>query len=235
MTTVLETKQLCAGYGKTEVVRSLDIEVKAGELVALLGPNGAGKSTTLMTISGALPSLSGEITAFGTRIDGMPSHRVSRMGVALVPEDRGLFRALSVAENLRLAHRKIVKRDDPALQYFPALAKLWHRKVGLLSGGEQQMVALAGALLRGPKILLLDEMSLGLAPRIVAELLALTRRLADESGVSVLLVEQHPALALAHADRAYVLNHGEVVLSGPASEVAAAVEALEASYLGGRT
>lgn len=235
MNHALSVQALHAGYQNVEVVRGLSFHVEPGEVVALLGPNGAGKSTSLLTIAGALPPIAGQITAFGVPIHRQPAHVVSRTGVALVPEDRGLFGQLSVADNLRLAQKRTVKRSHPVLTSFTPLQALWRRKVGLLSGGEQQMVALAGALLRRPRLLLLDEMSLGLAPMIVAHLLATVRELADRDGIAVLLVEQHAQVALDVCDRAMVMRHGEMVLEGSAESVRSRIDAIEESYLGRHT
>ncbi len=231
---LLCVRGLYAGYRKVEVVRDLSLEVARGEVVALLGPNGAGKTTTLLTLAGALPALRGDIEfADHHPRHGGGAHVIARSGLTLVPEGRGLFAQLSVADNLKLARRDRIERSDPVLSFFPALQPLWRRKVALLSGGEQQMLALARALLRRPKLLLIDEMSLGLAPQLVIRLLAVVRQLADRDGVGVLLVEQHAPLALDIADRALVMRHGELVLSGSAEQIRAQSGALESSYLGG--
>ena len=229
----LKVQALHAGHQGVEVVRGLSFQVEPGEVVSLLGPNGAGKSTTLLTIAGVLPPLAGTIDIFGAPTRRRPAHALSRAGVALVPEDRGLFAQLNVADNLRLAKKGRVSRTDAVLRDFAPLHDLWRRKVGLLSGGEQQMVALAGALLRGPRLLLLDEMSLGLAPKIVVQLLATVRGLADRTGLAVVLVEQHAQVALSVCDRAMVMRHGELVLQGSASSVRSRLDALEESYMGG--
>ena len=215
------------------VVRDLNISVSEGEVVCLLGANGAGKTTTLLTIAGALPALAGTVEVMGRRSQQGRPHEVARRGLAIVPEGRGLFYKLTVAENLRLRrHRQSTVEIDDVLAYFPALAKLMDRRAGLLSGGEQQMLALAGALVADPKVVMLDEMSLGLAPIIVEQLLPTVRQIADERGMAVLLVEQHVLAALKVADRGYVLAHGEVVAEGTASELRRDAELLEASYLG---
>jgi branched-chain amino acid transport system ATP-binding protein len=234
---------LCAGYDGTAVVHDLDLVVGTGELVALLGPNGAGKTTILLTISGLLPPLGGEVHVAGKLVVG-PGHRsrpaavaaLARSGVAHVPEDRGLFFDLTVAEHLRLGRRRKGPSlsDAEAYERFPALGPLAARRAGLLSGGEQQMLALARALVAKPSVLLVDEMSLGLAPIIVERLLPILRAVADD-GAAVLLVEQHVGLALEVADRGIVLSRGRVVAQGPAAELAARQVDLESGYLGDRT
>lgn len=232
----IEVDALVAGHGGIPSVRGLDLHVERGELVALLGPNGAGKSTTLWTVAGALPIIGGDIRVLGRSIRGTSAHMVARRGVALVPEDRGLFFQLTVAENMRLhCHRASTVTVDQVLGYFPALENLQPRKSGLLSGGEQQMLAVACALLSDPQVLMIDEMSLGLAPIIVERLLPVVRQIADDRNMAVLLVEQHVQAALGVADRCYVLNHGELVMSGTPAAVLADGHLLEASYLGVHT
>ncbi|MEZ5218016.1 MAG: ABC transporter ATP-binding protein [Ilumatobacteraceae bacterium] len=232
MSAVLEIDGLSTGYSGVPVVRDLRLDVAAGEIVALLGPNGAGKTTTLLTVSGMLPILSGDIQVLGRSVRGRRPHRIARDGVAHVAEDRSVFAQLTVAENLRLGASKGAADLDHALQYFPSLEALMGRRAGLLSGGEQQMLAMARALTVSPKLLMVDEMSLGLAPIIVEQLLPVLRAIADDTGAGVLLVEQHVHLALEVADRAYVLNHGTVVAEGRASDLAGDAELLQRSYLG---
>ncbi len=234
MTALLDVQRLDAGYEGVPVVRQLTLQVHPGEVVALLGPNGAGKTTTLLTISGLLKPLSGEILALGRSAGGVAPQRIARRGVAHVPEDRGLFFDLTVRENLRLASGNRGTDVDRVEEYFPALMPLLGRRAGLLSGGEQQMLALARAIISEPKLLLVDEMSLGLAPIIVERLLPVLRRFADERRCGVLLVEQYVHLALQVADRAYVLSHGDLVLQGGAADLARDDSVLESSYLGNR-
>lgn len=228
----LEINRLSAGYDGVAVVRDLSLSVEGGEVVVLLGPNGAGKTTTLLTVSGLLPIISGDVRVFGQSVKHRSVHRIARTGIAHVPEDRSLFFQLTVAENLRLGagHSSGVAR---AVQYFPALEALMDRRAGLLSGGEQQMLAMARVLTVPPKLLIVDELSLGLAPIIVERLLPVLRDVADETGAGVLLVEQHVDLALAIADRAYVLSHGDLVLTNDAQYLRDNRHLLEASYVGG--
>ena len=222
---LIEARGLRCGYGSAAVVRDLDLEVAPGELVVILGANGAGKTTTLKTLAGILRPLGGELAIGGRSARGSLQRRV-RAGLAYVPEERAVFAGLSVHDNMRLARgsRHIAK------ELFPELDRLDRRRAGLLSGGEQQMLTVARALARQPRLLLADELSFGLAPLLVRRLLQVLRDTAD-SGTGVLLVEQHALQALAVADRAYVMRRGSVVLSGAATDVAARFDSVRDSYL----
>lgn len=234
---VLDIANLSTGYDGVPVVRNIDLVVRAGEVVSLLGPNGAGKTTTLLAVSGLLPVLNGQINMLDDLVDASQPYRNARRGLAHVAEDRSLFFDLTVEENLRLGLPK-ARNDrragvDLAVEFFPALGLLMGRVAGLLSGGEQQMLAVARAFVGSPKLLLIDEMSLGLAPIIVESMLPTVRDIADRSGCGVLLVEQHVHLALGVSDRGYVMSHGEMALSGDAADLLERRDLLEASYLGG--
>jgi branched-chain amino acid transport system ATP-binding protein len=230
---VLELNNLSVGYDRAQVVRDLTLTVRSGEVVALLGPNGAGKTTTLRAISGLLKHGAGAVRFGDADLAGVTPAARSKLGIAHVPSDRGLFFGLTVAEHFRLDGHGSPAAVDAAFDHFPALRKLKDRKAGLMSGGEQQMLAISRALARKPRLLMLDEMSLGLAPVIVGRLLPVVREYATASGTGVLLVEQHVQMALMIADRGYVLSHGELSASGTADELRGDAERLAASYLGG--
>jgi branched-chain amino acid transport system ATP-binding protein len=203
--------------------------------VALLGANGAGKTTTLRAISGIVQPMRGRIAMAGEDLAGVSISNRAKLGIAHVPETRGLFFGLTVAEHFRLGYRGEHLDAEAAYGYFPALTELQDRRCGLLSGGEQQMLAVARALARGPELLLLDEMSLGLAPLIVERLLPVVQEYARDTGCGVLLVEQHIQLALTIADRGYVLSRGEIVLHDRAQALRGNRDLLMASYFGERS
>lgn len=239
MTLLLELRGVDAGYNGVPVVHGLELYVAEGEVVALLGANGAGKTTVLNTICGLLPRLGGDMVVLGAAVPGSArgaqrrTLQTTRRGVAHVPEDRALFFDLTALENVSLA----APRRDPeavaaALAFFPALGPLAARPAGLLSGGEQQMLALARALARRPRLLMIDEMSLGLAPLVVERLLAVVRSIADDTGTGVLVVEQQVPAVLRVADRAVVLQRGRVVIEAPATDLRHRRDLLESSYLG---
>jgi branched-chain amino acid transport system ATP-binding protein len=232
MSVLLRADGLCAGYNGLSVVKDVDLELNPGEVVALVGPNGAGKTTTLLTLSSLLEPIEGTVELFGQALEPTKrAHRMVRRGLAHVPEDRSLFKNLTVEQHLNL--RKYDRRSRELVNsLFPKLQIIKDRRVGLLSGGEQQMVAIARALMSAPKAILIDEMSMGLAPLIVRDLLDTVRRLADHQGTAVLLVEQHVRLALGVADRGYVMSGGRIVIEGTARELLADVDSIESSYLG---
>jgi len=229
---LLEVRGVSAGYGSVNIVRPLDLDVASGRVCAVLGANGAGKTTLMLSLAGLLPRQGGTVSVAGKALASGKAAAARRAGVVLVPDDRSLFTTLTVQENLQVAGRGKGRRSEELLELFPALRQRWKIKAGMLSGGEQQMLAVARALVQNPRLLLIDEMSMGLAPIIVEQLLPLVRRIADETGTGVMLVEQHIGLALTVADEALVLAHGSVVLRGPASELVADPARLQAAYLG---
>ena len=226
--TLIEARGMSAGYGKMPVVRQVDLRVDAGEVVALIGANGAGKTTTLLALAGELAPMEGEVR-FLVEPTTAPMHARCRNGLGYVTEERSVIMDMSVGDNLRLA----AVAPAVAFDYFPALEPIMDRRAGLCSGGEQQMLSLARALGRHPKVLLADELSLGLAPIIVTNLLKAVRAAADERGVGVLLVEQHVRQALKIADRVHVMVRGHITLSGTSEEVFGQLDKIEAAYLAG--
>lgn len=226
MSSLIECVGLSVGYGKLAAIRDVELHVNAGEIVALLGSNGAGKTTTLLGLAGFLRPMSGQVLRHGVVERRRPHQRV-RAGMAFVPQDRALFSTLSAGVNLKLGRGDV----ETALGMFPELKRLVGVRAGLLSGGEQQMLTLARALASGPDVLLIDEMSMGLAPVIVRRLLGAVAEIAA-TGVGVLLVEQHARVALEVADRAYVLQHGRIAISGEAPDLLQNIGTMEAAYFG---
>jgi branched-chain amino acid transport system ATP-binding protein len=231
---MLEVLDLEVRYGAIRAIKGITFHVGEGEIVALLGANGAGKTTTQKTISGMLRPSAGRINFLGQRIDGVPAHELIRLGICHVPEGRHVFPRMTVAENLEMGAFRFKKIDqadlDRVLELFPRLQERYRQISGTLSGGEQQMLAIGRALMGKPRLLLLDEPSMGLAPMVVAQIFTIVREI-NESGVTVLLVEQNAAQALALADRGYVLETGELVLQGTGAELLAD-DRVRAAYLG---
>lgn len=236
MTPLLSVSQLSVAYGGIQAVRNLSLEVAQGEMVCLIGANGAGKTSTLKALSGLIAAQSGSIQLDGQPLSGLPAHAIARRGMALVPEGRGVFPRMSVAENLMMGayirtDRAAIAHDlDQVYSLLPRLTERRTQLAGLLSGGEQQMLALGRAMMARPRLLLLDEPSMGLAPLMVQAVFDIIRRIAA-SGVAVLLIEQNAHLALKTCARGYVLETGMITLSGNAIELAAN-PAVRHAYLG---
>ncbi|MGD8166498.1 ABC transporter ATP-binding protein [Herbiconiux sp. P16] len=228
MSAVIEGRGMVAGYGPVPVLTGVDIHVGEGEVVALLGSNGAGKTTTLLSLAGELPLTQGEVLLDG-KATKAPLHRRASQGVAFVTEERSIFRGLTTADNLRVGKCS----ESFALELFPELEKRMSIRGGMLSGGEQQMLTLARALGRHPRLLMADELSMGLAPLIVDRLLQAVATSARERGTGVLLVEQHVRKVIKIADRIYVMRRGKVVLEGLASELRGRIGEIEEQYLAG--
>jgi len=232
---MLEIKKLKSGYGEVEVLHSVDLHVSQGEIVALLGSNGAGKSTLNNTLSGILKPMAGEIIFDGKVISGIPSKNVVDAGLIQIPEGRRIYPNMNIRENLELgAYRRGKPRRqenlDRVVSIFPRLAERFNQLAGTLSGGEQQMLAIGRGLMAEPKLLILDEPSLGLSPKLVEEMFDLIKKLHDD-GLTIMLVEQNVVQSLEIADRAYVLENGQIVLEGLAENMIND-EALRKSYLG---
>jgi branched-chain amino acid transport system ATP-binding protein len=233
---MLTLENISVNYGAIEALRGVSMHVEKGEVVTLIGANGAGKTTTLRTITGLLAPSQGRITFEDESIGGMPAHRLVARGISMSPEGRGVFANLSVRENLQMGaylqkdKRRIAEEMESCFKRFPRLKERESQKAGTLSGGEQQMLAIARALMSRPRLLLLDEPSLGLAPRIVHTIFEAVDEIRAE-GTTILLVEQNAHAALRHSDRAYVLETGQIVMEGPSKDLAADPRIKEA-YLG---
>ncbi len=233
---LLEVRGLHVLYGHVHAVRGVSLDVRRGQIATLIGPNGAGKSSTLNAIAGLLRPAAGEVLLDGQPLTGLPAHQVARTGAVLVPEGRGILQRMTVEENLKVAAemhpgRDLRERVEVQLRRFPSLERRRALPAGQLSGGEQQMLAIARALLQRPRLLLLDEPSMGLAPVLVRQVFEILAGIQRE-GIALLLVEQNARAALAVSEHAYVLERGEIVLDGPARELARD-ERLKAAYLGG--
>jgi branched-chain amino acid transport system ATP-binding protein len=236
VTNILEVEDLHAFYGQVPALHGIDFSIPEGGVAALLGANGAGKTTTLRAISGAIRT-TGIIRSYGTPITGRQPEDIARMGIAHVPEGRGTFSRMTVEENLRLgaitrkSHKAIAEDIERCFAYFPILRERYEQQAGTLSGGEQQMLAVARALMLRPRLMLLDEPSFGLAPLVVRGLFDILRQINEAEKVSMLIVEQNTALALDLASEAYLLETGRIVLSGPATQLSED-ESVRRSYLG---
>lgn len=234
---MLEVKDINVYYGAIHAIKGIRLAVEEGEIVTLIGANGAGKSTTLRTISGLLKPKSGEINFLGKNIAGMPAHKIVREGISQVPEGRRIFAEMTVQENLELGAFTRTDKDEIQKDFkvvfgrFPRLEERRLQQAGTLSGGEQQMLAMGRALMSRPKLLLLDEPSMGLAPLLIREIFSIIVDI-NKTGTTVLLVEQNANMALSIANRAYVLETGRITISGDAKELAAS-EDIRKAYLGG--
>ena len=233
---MLEIKDLHVFYGAIHALKGISLTVADGELVSLIGANGAGKTTTLHAISGLLPAASGSILLDGTDLQKVPANTIIGLGMAHVPEGRHVFARMTVEENLRMGayilrdQKQIAENLERVYGHFPRLKERRRQLAGTLSGGEQQMLAIGRALMTDPKIVLMDEPSMGLSPLLVKEIFAIIQQL-HESGITILLVEQNAKMALAVSDRAYVLETGTISMEGPAAELAAD-DRVRKAYLG---
>jgi branched-chain amino acid transport system ATP-binding protein len=232
MTAALSCSGLTGGRGSITVFRDLELELAEGRVFALLGPNCAGKTTLLLTLAGLLPRQAGRVAVGGIELRSGQARAANQAGIVLVPDDRALFCTLTTEQNLEVARRSDSPPPREMLDVFPALEKRWSVPAGDLSGGEQQMLATARALIQRPKVMLIDEPSQGLAPLVVESLFETLRRVADELGTAVLLVEQHVELALEVADEAAVLQRGAIALHADAAAVRDRYDDLERAYLG---
>ena len=233
---MLELRNVSSGYGAIEALKSVNLHADKGEIVTLIGANGAGKSTTLRNITGLVPVTAGEILFEGARLNGVPTHEITARGISLVPEGRAIFANLTVLENLEMGaylqtdRARNAREMDRIYTLFPRLKERRKQAAGTLSGGEQQMLAIGRALMTGPRLLLLDEPSLGLAPLLVHTIFEAIDTI-NQEGTTILLVEQNANAALKHSHRAYVLETGSIVMEGPSAQVAGDPRVKEA-YLG---
>jgi branched-chain amino acid transport system ATP-binding protein len=233
---MLELRNVSSGYGAIEALKSIDIRIDEGEVVTLIGANGAGKSTTLRNITGLVPATSGDILFEGRALNGVPTHEITALGISMVPEGRAIFANLTVSENLDMGaylqtnKTQNAKELERVYTMFPRLKERRKQLGGTLSGGEQQMLAIGRALMARPRLLLLDEPSLGLAPLMVHTIFGAVDAI-NKEGTTILLVEQNANVALKHSHRAYVLETGSIVMEGPSAKVAADPRVKEA-YLG---
>jgi len=236
---LLTVDRISVFYGAVQALREVSFTVAKGEIVSLIGANGAGKSTTLRALSGVVRTSAGSIMHDGTSIAGLPSHRIARLGIAHVPEGRGVFADMTVRENLQMgaytrpSRKEVEESFERVFGLFPRLAERGDQLAGTLSGGEQQMLAIGRGLIQRPDLLLLDEPSMGLSPILVREIFRMIGEI-NKAGTTILLVEQNASMALAVADRAYVLESGEVALEGKASDLQEDPK-VRAAYLGGVT
>ncbi len=234
--TMLELKIVSSSYGAIEALKGVSLRIEQGEIVTLIGANGAGKSTTLRSITGLVPPVSGDILFEGQRLNALPTHKIVALGISMAPEGRAIFANLTVAENLELGAylqpdaAQNERQMDRVITLFPRLAERWRQQGGTLSGGEQQMLAIGRALMSRPRLLLLDEPSLGLAPLLVHTIFAAIDAI-NKEGTTILLVEQNANAALKHSHRAYVLETGSIVMEGPSQQLANDPRVREA-YLG---
>jgi branched-chain amino acid transport system ATP-binding protein len=237
---LLEVRGLCVNYGRIEAIRDISFTVQEGEIVTLIGANGAGKTTTMKTVSGLRPVRAGTVVFQGKDITEMPAHERPVLGISQSPEGRGCFVGMTVNENLDMGtyaradrkDRKVIEQDrERVFDLFPRLKERMNQAAGSMSGGEQQMLAMGRALMSRPKLLLLDEPSMGLAPKLIKQIFDIVTEI-NSQGTTVLLVEQNAAQALKRADRAYILETGEIVREGTGAELAAD-DSVKAAYLGG--
>ncbi|BCL60814.1 ABC transporter ATP-binding protein [Desulfomarina profundi] len=234
---MLKLQNVQAGYGNILAIKDVSLEINEGEIITLIGANGAGKSTTLMTICGVVPSRAGKISFLGEEIQDKEPDEIVRMGICQVPEGRHIFPLLTVRENLdmgaflRSDHQEIKKDIDYVFDLFPILAERKNQDGGTLSGGEQQMLAMSRALMARPKLMLLDEPSMGLAPLVIKQVFEIIKKINKESGTTIFLVEQNANQALHIADRGYVMENGKITLAGRAEELLGNAE-IQKAYLG---